>query len=71
MFRHILNGRHFPIERLAQYSALLNNTAIMIKPIGYRWRSSTWFVLTTIAIAVFAGLFAAAHMLKKQLAKTV
>ena len=39
---------------------LANMTVITEKalPIGYNWRSSKWFILSTIAIALFAGLSA-------------
>jgi hypothetical protein len=26
-------------------------------PLGYEWRSSQWFILVTIAIALFAGIY--------------
>jgi hypothetical protein len=28
-----------------------------VTPMGYKWRSSKWFILATIAVALYAGLF--------------
>lgn len=54
--------RHFQLAGISKplrlvCTSILSSIMSGEKPLGYHWRSSKWFIVSTISIALFAGSF--------------